>query len=215
MVISRFLLAVVLCAVLPLAGLTVLPSAVGWAGSGGEVASASGARNEVLPDDFAGTASSSGEQESDSSGSATESEPRVGSRSVVRAPLDVVEVLVPFRPPATRFGAGHRGVDLTAEAGTAVVSPGDGIVTFAGTVVDRELVVVEHAEFRSTLEPITPIVVAGQSVIAGQILGYLVPGHARCAPLACLHWGVRVNDEYVDPLVLLRPPRVRLLPWDG
>jgi hypothetical protein len=41
----------------------------------------------------------------------------------------------------------------------------------------------------------------------------LEPGHAGCPAPACLHWGVRRERlEYLDPLVLLRPARVRLLP---
>ncbi|MBP2477070.1 hypothetical protein JOF53_005942 [Crossiella equi] len=32
----------------------------------------------------------------------------------------------------------------------------------------------------------------------------------------CLHWGLRRGEDYLDPLSLFAPPRVRLLPWtDG
>jgi hypothetical protein len=48
---------------------------------------------------------------------------------------------------------------------------------------------------------------------AGEVIGLLQPGHGGCAAQACLHWGVRRDrNEYLDPLVLLRPPQVRLLP---
>ena len=51
---------------------------------------------------------------------------------------------------------------------------------------------------------------------AGDPVGVLDPGHAGCPDTACLHWGVRRGKvDYLDPLVLLRPARLRLLPWDG
>ena len=37
------------------------------------------------------------------------------------------------------------------------------------------------------------------------------PGH--CGATSCLHWGVRRDGEYVDPLELLEPAPVVLLPW--
>ena len=43
-------------------------------------------------------------------------------------------------------------------------------------------------------------------------LGTLVPGHAGCPATACLHWGLLRGETYLDPLLLLRPPRLRLLP---
>ena len=42
-------------------------------------------------------------------------------------------------------------------------------------------------------------------------IGTLVPGHAGCPADACLHWGLRRGDTYLDPLRLL-VVRVRLLP---
>jgi murein DD-endopeptidase MepM/ murein hydrolase activator NlpD len=49
----------------------------------------------------------------------------------------------------------------------------------------------------------------------GDLLGMLSAGHAGCAAAACLHWGLRRGETYLDPLSLLRPPRVRLLPLGG
>jgi murein DD-endopeptidase MepM/ murein hydrolase activator NlpD len=47
----------------------------------------------------------------------------------------------------------------------------------------------------------------------GDLIGTLTSGHAGCPVQACLHWGLRRGQSYLDPLGLLRPPRVRLLPW--
>ena len=120
----------------------------------------------------------------------------------------------PFDPPPTPYAAGHRGVDLAGTAGQPVLAAGDGVVAFAGLVAGRPVVSVDHpGGLRTTYEPVQPGVAAGQVVARGSPLGVLVPGHAGCPAEACLHWGLRRSETYLDPLSLLRPPRVRLLPW--
>ena len=126
-------------------------------------------------------------------------------------------VLTPFAPPANRYGAGHRGVDLAAQPGSTVTAAGTGRVVFAGGLAGRGVVSVEHSGgLRTTYEPVTASVAAGSTVAAGQPIGVLEPGHAGCAPASCLHWGARLPDRvYLDPMSLLDPWRVRLLPWEG
>src|ERR1700712_470648 len=126
-------------------------------------------------------------------------------------------VLTPFAPPANRYGAGHRGVDLAAQPGSAVVAAGAGVAGFAGHFAGRGWVSIEHTGgLRTTYEPVTASVAAGSTVAVGQAIGVLEPGHAGCAPADCLHWGARLPDRvYLDPMSLLGPWRVRLLPWDG
>ena len=120
-----------------------------------------------------------------------------------------------FQRPLTRFSAGHRGVDLAAVPGQPVLAAGAGAVGFAGMVGGRGVVTVVHGELRTTYEPVTASVVAGQQVGAGDQLGAVAAGHASCLPgQACLHWGLRRGEEYLDPLALLGRPRVRLLPLD-
>lgn len=119
-----------------------------------------------------------------------------------------------FDPPAERWLAGHRGVDLAAPPGTAVLAPADGVVTFAGEVAGKPVVVVSHGAERSTLEPVEGTVPVGTRVAAGEQVGQLVAGHA-CPAEACLHWGVRRGDEYLDPLAAVDAPAVRLLPDDA
>jgi len=126
-------------------------------------------------------------------------------------------VLTPFAPPANRFGAGHRGVDLAAAEDASIVAAGPGVVVFAGDLAGRGVVSIEHAGgLRTTYEPVTASVTVGSSVVAGQVIGALQAGHAGCAPATCLHWGARLPDRvYVDPMSLLQRWRVRLLPWAG
>ncbi|MCZ2806809.1 M23 family metallopeptidase [Modestobacter sp. VKM Ac-2983] len=120
----------------------------------------------------------------------------------------------PFDAPATPYAAGHRGVDLAGRVDGQVLAAGDGVVAFAGMVAGRPVVSVDHTDgLRTTYEPVTPGVAAGQPVARGSPLGVLVAGHAGCPVDACLHWGLRRGETYLDPLLLLRPPRVRLLPW--
>jgi murein DD-endopeptidase MepM/ murein hydrolase activator NlpD len=130
-------------------------------------------------------------------------------------PLSGAPVLTrPFDPPPSPYAAGHRGVDLAGAAGQPVLAAGAGVVVFAGLVAGRPVVSVDHpGGLRTTYEPVAPAVAAGQAVARGSPLGVLVAGHAGCPAAACLHWGLRRGAVYLDPLALLRPPRVRLLPW--
>ncbi|MGY1681460.1 murein hydrolase activator EnvC family protein [Geodermatophilus sp. SYSU D01176] len=119
----------------------------------------------------------------------------------------------PFDPPADRYAAGHRGADLAGEPGAPVRAAGDGVVVFAGMVAGRPVVSVDHAGgLRTTYEPVDAVVGAGQPVARGAVLGTLAAGHAGCPVAACLHWGLRRGEDYLDPLSLLEPPEVRLLP---
>jgi murein DD-endopeptidase MepM/ murein hydrolase activator NlpD len=138
--------------------------------------------------------------------------PEPGAPGVWVRPL-AGPVTRPFDPPPDRFGAGHRGVDLAGSPGEPVLAAGEGVVAFAGMVAGRPVVSVDHAGgLRTTYEPVDPSVGAGQAVDRGSSLGRLVAGHDGCPAAACLHWGVRRGEDYLDPLGLLRPPEVRLLP---
>lgn len=119
----------------------------------------------------------------------------------------------PFEPPSHRYGPGHRGVDLRGSPGQPVLAAGDGSVAFAGMVAGRPVLSIDHPNgLRTTYEPVTATVTTGQRVHKGDVIGTLEPGHPGCPAVACLHWGVRRGDEYLDPLLLLAPVRVRLLP---
>jgi murein DD-endopeptidase MepM/ murein hydrolase activator NlpD len=122
-------------------------------------------------------------------------------------------VLTPFAAPDDPFGPGHRGVDLAGTLGQPVLAARGGTVVFAGPVAGHGVVSVQHEDgLRTTYEPLVPAVHAGAVVARGDVLGALATGHHGCSS-ACLHWGVRRDRlEYLDPLVLLRPPHVRLLP---
>lgn len=104
-----------------------------------------------------------------------------------------------FDPPATRYGAGHRGVDLRARGGEPVSAALGGVVTFAGEVAGVGWVTVDHgAGLDTTYGPLDPrLVSAGSRVDAGAVLG------ALRADARWLDWGARRHGEYIDPLTLL------------
>lgn len=141
-------------------------------------------------------------------------EPDPGYRSPVGSVFLPEGVAAPFDPPRSRWGAGHRGVDLEAAVGDPVLAPGPGTVTFAGDVAGRGVVVVRHADgLRSTLEPVATEVSVGSRVRRGDVVGTVEHTAANhCAPETCVHWGVRRGDRYVDPLTLVHRPLIVLLP---
>ncbi|MPZ25716.1 MAG: peptidoglycan DD-metalloendopeptidase family protein [Micromonosporaceae bacterium] len=119
----------------------------------------------------------------------------------------------PFDPPVQRWLPGHRGVDLGVPPGTVIRAAAAGVVFFAGPVAGRGVVSVAHRDrLRTTYQPLTPTVSAGDVVAAGDPIGILEAGHAGCPVAACLHWGLRRGEHYLDPLALLGFGRVRLLP---
>ena len=123
------------------------------------------------------------------------------------------EVTRAFDPPDTPYGPGHRGVDLAAAPGAPVLAAGSGVVGWAGILAGRGVVSVRHAGgLRTTYEPLTPTVRAGQAVATGARLGLLARGHAGCPRAACLHWGLLRGAVYLDPLRLLGGGPIRLLP---
>jgi murein DD-endopeptidase MepM/ murein hydrolase activator NlpD len=129
-------------------------------------------------------------------------------------PLDGdVTVTRPFEPLPHPFAAGHRGVDLLGTPWSPVLAAGDGVVVFAGMVAGRPVVSVDHADgLRTTYEPVDATVAAGQPVARGSPIGTLAGGHGGCPAQACLHWGLRRGETYLDPMTLLRLRQVRLLP---
>jgi murein DD-endopeptidase MepM/ murein hydrolase activator NlpD len=116
----------------------------------------------------------------------------------------------PFVAPPTRYAAGHRGIDIRAPAGV-LYAPASGVVHFAGVVVDRPVLSIDHGGgVLSSYEPVTTALVEGDAVSAGEVLGSVLPGH--CAS-TCVHLGVRVDGQYVSPLRFLGMiPRAILLP---
>lgn len=98
-----------------------------------------------------------------------------------------------------------------------MLAAGPGVIVFTGLVAGIGVVSVDHdGGLRTTYQPVTPILAVGTRVQRGQPIAVVNPGHPGCPTAACLHWGVRRDGEYLDPLGLIRTESViRLKPWDG
>ncbi|MGW7070378.1 peptidoglycan DD-metalloendopeptidase family protein [Streptomyces sp. NPDC054855] len=114
-----------------------------------------------------------------------------------------------WEPPATEYGRGHRGVDLSAPPASVVRAAAAGRVSFAGRVAGRGVIAVEltatgEPPLRTTYEPVRATVEKGAEVAAGEALGVLEPPRAHCRG-SCLHWGLLRAEAYLDPLSLMPP----------
>ena len=114
-----------------------------------------------------------------------------------------------FDPPASPYGSGHRGIDIAATAGTMVLSPGPGVVSFSGSVGGYLFVTVDHGGgLLSTASYLSErLVRKGDTVIQGQPIGRSGTGHQGDLQ-PNLHFGVRLGGTYVDPLDYLTPASV-------
>jgi murein DD-endopeptidase MepM/ murein hydrolase activator NlpD len=103
------------------------------------------------------------------------------------------------------WSRGHRGVDLAAHPGQAVLAPADGVIAWSGMVAGRPVLVVAHGSgLRTTYEPVITAHRPGSAVIRGQLIGTVARSPAsHCRPASCLHWGALRGATYLDPLTLL------------
>lgn len=137
------------------------------------------------------------------------------SRTGWQWPVTPPHVLRPFAPPPVRWASGHRGVDLGAASGVTVRAPAPGVVTYAGVLAGRSVLVVTHANgLRSTFEPVIADVAVGTRVAGGEPVGkvanLVLSAGSHCAAWGCVHWGVLRGETYLDPLAMLRGPAVLL-----
>lgn len=134
-----------------------------------------------------------------------------------RAPLPGTPVRG-FSAPDPDWLPGHRGVDLAGDPGQRVPAAAAGTVAFVGIIDAVPIVSIDHGGVRTTYQPVRALVDAGQAVEMGDIIGELEAGHPGCPAEACLHWGLKEGDTYLDPLQLVgssaggASSTVRLLP---
>ena len=102
-----------------------------------------------------------------------------------------------FRPPATPYGPGNRGIDYATTEGQPVRAAADGEVVFAGRIGASSHVTVLHGDGVRTSYSFVdaPVVRRGDHVTRGQVVA--------TSTADGLHFGARAGDAYVDPLVLL------------
>jgi len=127
-------------------------------------------------------------------------------------PLSQLRLVRPYVAPAHEYGSGHRGIDLEPGAAPVVFAPAAGVVAFSGSVAGRSLVTIDHGDgLVTTLEPVASELQPGAAVGRGEAVGVIdLGGHAEPGTV---HFGVRLDGEYINPMVLLGGvPRAVLLP---
>jgi len=98
----------------------------------------------------------------------------------------------------------HRGTDLRAKAGTPVYASNFGIVRLAKNLFySGNIVIVDHGKgiFTNYAHLSKIQVVAGQQVAQGDQIG--LSGASGRVSGPHLHWGVKINGAYVNPLQFL------------
>jgi murein DD-endopeptidase MepM/ murein hydrolase activator NlpD len=132
-------------------------------------------------------------------GAAASAAPAVPWSWPAAPPHPVVRV---FTAPEHPWSPGHRGIDVGTPHGSPVTAPDDGVVHFAGVVVDRPVLSMRHRDgVLSSLEPVVSELAAGDPVVRGQVVGTVQAGH--CPDVECVHLGARIDGEYVSPLLML------------
>ena len=130
--------------------------------------------------------------------------------SVFDWPVREPDIVRQFEAPETPWSAGHRGVDLAAQPGTALLAPAGGTISFAGQVAGKSVVSIRHDALISSFEPAQTDLPVGTLLDQGQIFGQVQGGSDHCGE-TCVHWGVRSGEnEYVDPAALVAGSRIVL-----
>lgn len=112
-----------------------------------------------------------------------------------------------FLQPSSDYSAGHRGVDYLVKQGQEVLAPADGKVRFAGRVVNRGVLTLEHGStLLSSFEPVCPLLPVGELVERGDVIAKICdePDYENhCGVRVCLHFSLRKETGYLSPLVTI------------
>lgn len=109
-----------------------------------------------------------------------------------------------FEPPQDPYGPGHRGIDIAAPFGSELLAAEEGVVAFAGWVGGSLFISIDHPDgVRSTYSWLSAIdVTEGRPVLRGEAIGRTGRGHPD-VPTTHLHFGTRIGDTYIDPMLML------------
>jgi len=134
------------------------------------------------------------------------------------SPIATGSVQSEFSLSPAMYGSGHRGIDLTANPGTAIRAVSEATVALARKVAGKPVVVLlvddpGNGRLRVTYEPVLPDVEVGDRLVAGQPIGVLAAegGHCGRSP-HCLHLGIKQDGRYLNPSAFLGSGRVVLKP---
>jgi murein DD-endopeptidase MepM/ murein hydrolase activator NlpD len=114
-----------------------------------------------------------------------------------------------WEPPLGSCAHFHQGIDIVAPEGTAIHASGNGTVVYCGwNYADGAdpawIVIIAHSQALETwyahMKPNCPAP-QGSHVHSGQIIGH--EGNTGHSTGAHLHWAVRLNGNFVNPLLFL------------
>ena len=117
-----------------------------------------------------------------------------------------------FDPPDSPYGSGHRGIDIASPGRNRRVAPADGTVAFAGPVggASSSRSTTAAGSSRRTRGSHSSRSAAATWCGEGQPVARTGGGHTGDL-IPNLHFGVRLDDAYVDPLAYLAPMDVSAL----
>ena len=117
-----------------------------------------------------------------------------------------------FYIPENKYASGHRGIDLLSIENSQVLAAEDGFISHSGFIYNRWTITVTHNSFRTTYEPVKPIVKLGQKVKQGEVIGFLQTVGSHCFPKSCLHFGLKEGSTYFKPVFISLKKYPILLP---
>lgn len=133
----------------------------------------------------------------------TESGGNAGSSTTWLVPCSYVKLTSPFGyrdAPTAGASTYHKGVDLAGPEGTPIYASRGGYVTIARYSSSAGYYVsINHGDGYSSIymHMTTYVVSAGQTVSAGQLIGYM--GSTGISTGSHLHFGISYNGTYVNP----------------
>lgn len=128
------------------------------------------------------------------------------ARSLMRTPVDGARITSKFGPrvhPIYNTPKNHNGVDFAAPTGTPIYAAGKGTIIFAAMAGGAgNLIKLDHGDGLETrymhLHEFAPGIAPGTPVTQGQLIGLVGTTGGSTGPH--LHFEIRVNEAYVDPL---------------
>jgi murein DD-endopeptidase MepM/ murein hydrolase activator NlpD len=96
--------------------------------------------------------------------------------------------------------AGHWGVDFDVDPGSLVRAAGPGIVSFNGTVAGNRTLTIDHGGgLKTSYSYLDDATIDSGGVTTGQVIARSGTAHGAEA----LHFSVRINEVYIDPMSAL------------
>lgn len=148
-------------------------------------------------------------------------EPSAGAEEAFLVPVRMDKILLSMLygdrvHPVTGETRSHSGIDIVADKGTEILASKSGVVTVSGYEgAYGNYVVISHGDGQSTLYAHMSERKAGEgdTVVQGQVIGLV--GSTGASTGAHLHFEVREENAWIDPLSVLDLEMVYLRGNDG